>query len=129
MHVNGDAKEHGADEALYLDPVEHRYFEETNSSNILFYINDKIATPDSKAILPSITKDALLTIANEELNIDSEYRKIDVNELQNCRKLQYAEQLFHWFMFIKLKKLILKMNLIFQLRTPSLLPYITIIMA
>ena len=80
LYVVKEAREKGADEALYLDPVQHEFFEETNSSNILFLIDGKVVTPDSQSILPSITKDSILTIAAQELGLETEVRRVSVSE-------------------------------------------------
>ncbi len=73
------AKELGANEALYLDAAEHRYLEEAGSANIIISLaGNKLITPKSAAILPSVTRRSIMTIAAEELNMQTEERPIDL---------------------------------------------------
>ncbi len=76
------AKERGFAEALYLDPAEHRYIEETGASNFFGITRDgAYVTPDSSSILPSITNRSLMQVA-EDLGLRVERRRIPVEELE-----------------------------------------------
>jgi branched-chain amino acid aminotransferase len=60
------AQELGANEALYLDAAEHRYIEEAGSANVLISLaGNKLVTPKSAAILPSITRRSIMDIARQ----------------------------------------------------------------
>ena len=73
------AQELGANEALYLDAREGRYIDEAGSANIIVATKDgKLLTPDSQAILPSITRRSLMDIAAQRLNLTTEQRPIDL---------------------------------------------------
>ena len=73
------ARELGANEALYLDAVEHRYLEEAGSANIIIALADnRLITPKSDAILPSVTRRSIMTIAEKELGMQTEERAIDL---------------------------------------------------
>lgn len=74
------AKELGANEALYLDAAEHRYLEEAGSANIIISTSGgrKLLTPDSRAILPSVTRRSIMDIAARELGMETECRPIDL---------------------------------------------------
>ena len=75
------AQEQGAYEALYLDAAEHRYIEEAGSANIVIYTSaNKLITPSSQAILPSITRRSIMDIGQHELGLQTEERPIDLRE-------------------------------------------------
>ena len=72
------------DENLYLDSASRTYIEETGGANILFIDkNNKVVTPKSDSILPSITRKSILYVAKHYLNLEIEERPINVNELDN----------------------------------------------
>ncbi len=79
LYATRKAKELGANEALYLDAAEHRYLEEAGSANIIIaQANNKLITPKSDAILPSVTRRSIMTIAEQELGMQIEERAIDL---------------------------------------------------
>ncbi len=72
----------GYDENLYLDATTRTYIEETGGANIFFITKDgKLVTPRSDTILPSITRDSLLTVASEYLGLEAEERPISISEI------------------------------------------------
>jgi len=76
------AREEGFNEIVYLDSVEHKYFEETGASNVFFvFKNGKLATPKSDSILESITRQSLVKVAREEFGLDMVERRISVDEI------------------------------------------------
>ena len=73
------AQEVGANEALYLDSKEARYIDEAGSANILICTKDGVLlTPKSDAILPSITRRSIMTLAQEQLGMSTQERPIDL---------------------------------------------------
>ncbi len=77
-----DAHNCGFDENIYLDPGTRTKIEETGGANILFVTKDnKVITPKSDSILPSITRRSLMYVAKEYLGLEVEEREIDVTEL------------------------------------------------
>ena len=73
------ALEVGANEALYLDSKEARYIDEAGSANILVVTKDSVLlTPKSDAILPSITRRSIMTLAEEQLGMSTQERPIDL---------------------------------------------------
>ncbi len=79
-----DAHEQGYDENLYLDSATHTFIEETGGANIIFITKDnKVVTPKSSTILPSITRRSLLQVAKDYLGLETEEREINVNELKD----------------------------------------------
>jgi len=79
LYATRKAKELGANEALYLDAAEHRYLEEAGSANIIISrAGNKLITPKSDAILPSITRRSIMEIAERDLGMQTEARPIDL---------------------------------------------------
>jgi branched-chain amino acid aminotransferase len=62
--AQGEAVEHGCDQALFLDAVERRYVDELSGMNVFFVFDDgSLATPPlTGTILPGITRDSILTL-------------------------------------------------------------------
>ncbi|RAP33634.1 branched chain amino acid aminotransferase, partial [Candidatus Marinamargulisbacteria bacterium SCGC AG-439-L15] len=88
MMVTREVREKGADEALYLDPETHQYIEETNSSNVLFVDSEgALVTPNSEAILPSITLNSILELAEKVLSMPVARRRIAVSELETFKEM------------------------------------------
>ncbi len=78
-----DAHEQGYDENLYPDSKTRSYVEETGGANVLFVTKDqKVVTPKSDTILPSITRRSLMTVAADYLGLTTEERKIPLTELE-----------------------------------------------
>lgn len=79
LYATRKAQELGANEALYLDAAERRYIEEAGSANIIIATKDnKLITPKSAAILPSITRRSIMDIARVDLGMATEERPIDL---------------------------------------------------
>ncbi len=79
-----DAHEQGYDENVYLDPGTRTYIEETGGANILFVTKDnKVVTPKSDSILPSITRRSLMAVAKDYLGLEVEERPVALSELEN----------------------------------------------
>lgn len=62
-----EAAEHGCDQVLFLDAVEHRWIEELGGMNIFFVLQDgSLVTPRlTGTILPGITRDSLIALARD----------------------------------------------------------------
>ncbi len=68
----------GAQEALYLDPSEHRFLEEAGSANIVLKMKDgSMVTPESESILPSVTRRSVMTLASDVLGLSVSERPVD----------------------------------------------------
>lgn len=75
-----EAYAEGCDQVLFLDPREGKYLEELGGMNIvLVYKDGTLVTPASDSILAGITRDSLLTIA-EDLGHRVERRPVSVDE-------------------------------------------------
>lgn len=62
-----EAMDHDCDQVVFVDAVEHRYVDELAGSNIFFVLDDgTLVTPAlTGAILPGVTRDAVLTLARD----------------------------------------------------------------
>ncbi|MCC8101711.1 MAG: branched-chain amino acid aminotransferase [Clostridiales bacterium] len=79
-----DAHQKGFDENMYLDPATRTKVEETGGANFLFVTKDnKIVTPKSDSILPSITRRSLVTVAKDYLGLEVEEREVLFDEVKD----------------------------------------------
>jgi branched-chain amino acid aminotransferase len=85
FHPGYEAKERGFDEALYLDPAEHKFIEEIGAGNFLGFRGDTLITPKSNSVLRSVTRVSILEIANELFGWPTEERLIPLEELDQIK--------------------------------------------
>lgn len=79
-----DAHNQGYDENMYLDAQTRTKVEETGGANFLFVTKDnKVVTPKSSSILPSVTRRSLMYVAKEYLGLEVEEREVYLDELEN----------------------------------------------
>jgi len=66
--AQAEAMEHGCDQVVFLDAVEHRWVEELGGMNVFLVMDDGslVTPPLSGTILPGITRDAITTLARKE---------------------------------------------------------------
>ena len=84
LHAIVTAHKEGYDENMYLDPKTRTKVEETGGANFLFVTKDnKVVTPKSDSILPSITRRSLIYVAKEYLGLEAEEREICFDELMD----------------------------------------------
>ena len=84
LHAIVSAHEEGYDENMYLDPGTRTYVEETGGANFLFITKDnKVVTPKSDSILPSITRRSLMYVAEKYLGLETEQRPVRLDEVQD----------------------------------------------
>ena len=84
LHAIVDAHKQGFDENMYLDASTRTKVEETGGANFLFITKDnKVVTPKSNSILPSITRRSLMVVAKEYLGLEVEEREVFVDELKD----------------------------------------------
>jgi len=74
------AHEKGYSAVLYLDPKEKKYVDECGPANFFGIKNNTYITPKSESILPSITNNSLMTLA-EEIGMKVERRPVPIDEL------------------------------------------------
>ena len=84
LHAIVTAHAEGYDENMYLDSKTRTKVEETGGANFLFVTKDnKVVTPKSDTILPSITRRSLLHVAQEYLGLEAEEREITLEEVKD----------------------------------------------
>lgn len=84
LHAIVTAHEEGFDENMYLDAATRTKVEETGGANFLFVTKDnKIVTPKSGSILPSITRRSLMTVAKDYLGLEVEEREVLFDEVKD----------------------------------------------
>jgi len=82
LYAFQEAQKQGFDENMYLDAQTRTKIEETGGANFIFITKDKkVVTPKSSTILPSITRQSLMHVAKEYLNLEVEEREVNVTEL------------------------------------------------
>lgn len=88
------AREQGYDQVLWTDATENKFIEESGMMNVLFVINNILVTPPlSDSILDGVTRDSLLTLANE-LGYKTEERPVSVEELENAFQYKTITEAF-----------------------------------
>ncbi len=84
LHPIVEAHKAGFDENLYLDAATRTKVEETGGANFLFVTKDnKVVTPKSNSILPSITRRSLMVVAKEYLGLEVEEREVYFDEVKD----------------------------------------------
>ena len=84
LHAIVDAHNKGFDENMYLDAATKTKVEETGGANFIFVTKDqKIVTPKSSSILPSITRRSLMYVAKEYLGLEVEEREVPFEEVKD----------------------------------------------
>ena len=84
LHAIVTAHKNGFDENMYLDAATRTKVEETGGANFIFVTADnKVVTPKSPSILPSITRRSLIYIAKEYLGLEVEEREVYFSEVKD----------------------------------------------
>ena len=79
-----EAHREGFAENMYLDAATRTKVEETGGANFIFVTKDnKVVTPKSGSILPSITRRSLIYVAKEYLGLEVEEREVYFDEVKN----------------------------------------------
>ena len=87
LHAIVDAHNQGYNENMYLDSATRTKVEETGGANIIFITKDnKVITPKSDTILPSITRRSLMYVAEHYLGLEAEEREVPVEELSEFKE-------------------------------------------
>ena len=69
---------------MYLDAATRTKVEETGGANFIFVTKDnKVVTPKSDTILPSITRRSLMYVAKEYLGLEVEEREVYLDEVKD----------------------------------------------
>ena len=84
LHAIVDAHNQGYDENMYLDAATRTKVEETGGANFIFVTKDnKVVTPKSNSILPSITRRSLMVVAKDYLGLEVEEREVYFDEVKD----------------------------------------------
>lgn len=84
LHAIVTAHNEGYAENMYLDAATRTKVEETGGANFIFITRDnKVVTPKSDSILPSITRRSLLYVAKEYLGLETEEREVYLDEVKD----------------------------------------------
>ena len=84
LHAIVTAHADGFDENMYLDPKTRTKVEETGGANFIFVTKDnKLVTPKSDSILPSITRRSLVYVAEHYLGMKVEHREVYFDEVKD----------------------------------------------
>lgn len=84
LHAIVTAHAEGYDENMYLDSATRTKVEETGGANFIFITKDnKVVTPHSDTILPSITRRSILHVAKEYLGMEVEERDVYMDEVKD----------------------------------------------
>lgn len=84
LHAIVTAHADGFDENMYLDPKTRTKVEETGGANFIFITKDnKLVTPKSDSILPSITRRSLVYVAEHYLGMKVEHREVYFDEVKD----------------------------------------------
>jgi branched-chain amino acid aminotransferase len=94
MKPNALATKDGYSQVLWLDAFEHRFVEEVGTSNIFFLIGDTLITPPLEGtILPGVTRDSVITLANH-WSIPVVERKISIDEVFDASSNGSLKEIF-----------------------------------
>ncbi|MFV0363745.1 MAG: branched-chain amino acid aminotransferase [Suipraeoptans sp.] len=84
LHAIVEAHNEGYDENMYLDAATRTKVEETGGANFIFVTKEnKIVTPHSTTILPSITRRSIMHVAKEYLGLEVEERDVYFDEVKD----------------------------------------------
>ena len=84
LHAIVSAHNEGFDENMYLDAATRTKVEETGGANFIFITKDnKVVTPKSDSILPSITRRSIIQVAKEYLGMEAEEREVYFDEVKD----------------------------------------------
>ena len=84
LHAIVSAHQNGFDENMYLDAATRTKVEETGGANFIFVTKDnKVVTPKSSSILPSITRRSLIYVAKVYLGLEVEEREVYLDEVKD----------------------------------------------
>ena len=84
LHAIVTAHADGFDENMYLDPKTRTKVEETGGANFIFVTKDnKLVTPKSDSILPSITRRSLVYVAEHYLGMKVEHREVYFDDVKD----------------------------------------------
>ena len=98
LHAIVTAHEEGYDENMYLDAATRTKVEETGGANFIFVTKDnKVVTPKSSTILPSITRRSLMYVAEHYLGLEVEEREVYLDEVKDFAECEDSVRLEQFY--------------------------------
>mgnify|MGYP000126621041 CR=1 FL=1 len=76
-----ETKARGYAQVIYLDAAEEKYIEEVGTANFFCVVDGKLLTPKLGSILPGITRDSVMKLAQDQLGMSVEERNIHYEEV------------------------------------------------
>lgn len=87
LHAIIDTHNKGFNENMYLDSATRTKVEESSGANFIFVTKDnKVVTPKSDTILPSITRRSLMYVAEHYLGLEVEEREVPFAEVKDFKE-------------------------------------------
>lgn len=94
MYPTALAQKEGFDQVLWTDPIEHKFVEETGTTNFFAVLGEKIVTPSlTHTMLAGITRDSVVQ-SLRHLGYEVEERPLSVNELKEHLAAGNLKELF-----------------------------------
>lgn len=94
FYATQKAKEQGFDQVLWTDLSDDLNIEESGTMNVFFLIDGKLITPPlSETILEGVTRDSIITLA-QEMGITVEERKISAREILKAHADKKLQEVF-----------------------------------
>ncbi len=94
LHPTREAQKEGYDQILWTDPIEHKWVEETGTTNFFAVINNSIVTPSlTGTMLAGITRDSVIT-GLKHLGYTVDERPLSVDELIEEQQKGNLKELF-----------------------------------
>ena len=94
LYAGEQAHHHGYTQVLWLDGVEQQYVEEVGAMNIFFVIDNEVVTPElSGSILPGITRDSVLALA-EKWGMTAAERRIRIDDVVAAHQAGRLQEIF-----------------------------------
>ncbi len=87
LYPTMQAHREGFAENLYLDPATRTYIEEAGGANVIFVDKDNnLVVPQSKSILPSITRRSLVDVGRTYLGLNVVERPVALEEIKDFKE-------------------------------------------
>lgn len=94
MFATRKAQEEGYNQVIWTDAKEHKYIEESGTTNVMFVIDGVLITPPAKdTILKGVTRDSVLMLARA-WNMKVEERKISIDEIVDAIENKTLTEVF-----------------------------------
>ncbi|MCL2366716.1 MAG: branched-chain amino acid aminotransferase [Oscillospiraceae bacterium] len=94
MKAQKRAKQHGCEQVLWLDAIEHSYVEEIGTSNAFFMIGDEVITaPLLGTILPGVTRASVIELL-QKWGIKISERRLRIEDVVQASKDGSLKEIF-----------------------------------